>query len=86
VDFSFFFYRVRIVSYYQPFNLFRFFQGIGASLLAPQVLASIKIFFNESERSKASTDCLQTTRKASAVFVIKDSKALWYHLIEQWIN
>lgn len=32
---------------------FRFLQGIGASLLAPQVLASIKILFNESERSKA---------------------------------
>lgn len=33
-----------------------------------------------------STGGIQTTRKASAVFVIKDSKALWYHLIEQWIN
>jgi MFS family permease len=31
----------------------RFLQGIGASLLAPQVLASIKILFDESERSKA---------------------------------
>lgn len=32
---------------------FRFLQGIGASLLAPQVLASIKILFDESERPKA---------------------------------
>lgn len=31
----------------------RFLQGIGASLLAPQVLASIKILFDESERAKA---------------------------------
>ncbi|QQU05332.1 MFS transporter [Myroides odoratus] len=31
----------------------RFLQGIGASLLAPQVLASIKILFEEQERAKA---------------------------------
>ncbi|WP_413511748.1 MFS transporter [Myroides odoratus] len=31
----------------------RFIQGIGASLLAPQVLASIKIYFDETERAKA---------------------------------
>ncbi|WHT39266.1 MFS transporter [Myroides sp. mNGS23_01] len=31
----------------------RFLQGIGASLLAPQVLASIKILFDEEERAKA---------------------------------
>jgi len=31
----------------------RFIQGIGASLLAPQVLASIKIMFPDSERAKA---------------------------------
>ncbi len=33
-----------------------------------------------------STGGIQTTRKASAVFVIKESKALWYQLIEQWIS
>lgn len=32
---------------------FRFIQGIGASLLGPQVLASIKILFNDAERPKA---------------------------------
>ena len=31
----------------------RFLQGIGASLLAPQVLASIRILSDESERAKA---------------------------------
>lgn len=31
----------------------RFVQGVGASLLAPQVLASIKILFDKSERAKA---------------------------------
>lgn len=31
----------------------RFLQGIGASLLGPQVLASIKILFNDAERPKA---------------------------------
>lgn len=32
---------------------FRFLQGLGASLLAPQVLASIKVIFDEPERTKA---------------------------------
>ncbi|MBB1137913.1 MFS transporter [Myroides sp. WP-1] len=31
----------------------RFLQGVGASLLAPQVLASIKVLFEENERAKA---------------------------------
>lgn len=31
----------------------RFLQGIGASLLAPQVLSSIRILFNPDERTKA---------------------------------
>ncbi|MGV2451109.1 UNVERIFIED_CONTAM: MFS transporter [Ralstonia mannitolilytica] len=33
--------------------IFRLFQGVGASLLAPQVLASIKDLFNSQEQPKA---------------------------------
>lgn len=33
-----------------------------------------------------STGEIQTTRQASAIFVIKDNEAIWYHLIEHWIN
>ncbi|MEJ5144771.1 MULTISPECIES: hypothetical protein [unclassified Sphingobacterium] len=33
-----------------------------------------------------STGEIQTIRQASAIFIIKDNKALWYHLIEKWID
>jgi hypothetical protein len=32
------------------------------------------------------TDDLVTKRRSSAVFVINQEKALWYHLVEQWQN
>lgn len=28
----------------------------------------------------------QNTRNASAVFIIQDNQALWYHLVEQWVK
>lgn len=32
------------------------------------------------------TDDLITKRQSSAVFVINQEKALWYHLVEQWVE
>lgn len=32
------------------------------------------------------TEGLQNTRHASAVFVIREHQAFWYHLVEQWGN
>jgi len=32
------------------------------------------------------TDEMITKRKSSAVFILQDNKALWYHLVEQWID
>lgn len=32
------------------------------------------------------TDGIQNTRQASAVFRLDANQALWYHLVEEWIN